>query len=301
MSGPAVLGVIRPPFLVLTPVCVLLGLAMVVVDGGSVDRVAAWIVLIGALSAHISVNALNEYEDFRSGLDLRTKRTPFSGGSGTLVAQPELAGQARAIGLVSLTLTAACGLVLSWRAGWGLLPIGALGLTLVYFYTTAINYQPWLCLIAPGLGFGPLMVIGTYYAVTGTWSWSAVVASAVPFFLVSNLLLLNQFPDLEADRSVGRDNLPVSLGIDRSLHVYGLFALLAYVILGLGVALGPLPYGSLIALATLPLAVLVYRCSRRAAAHSETLIPDIVPSLTLNVVLTLLTPALMSAGVLLGY
>ena len=300
MRYPIVLGVTRPPFLVLTPVCVLLGLATVIGDGIAVDWVAAWIALIGAMSAHVSVNALNEHEDFRSGLDLHTERTPFSGGSGTLVAYPALVDQARAIGLVSLGLTAACGSILLWRAGWGLLPIGALGLWLVYFYTSDINYHRWLCLIAPGLGFGPLMVLGTYYAITGTWSWSAVLASLIPFFLVSNLLLLNQFPDLEADRSVGRDNLPIALGIDRSLQVYGLFASLTFISLGIGVASGPLPRGALMALVTVPLAILIHRRVRRTADHGGSLTPDIVPSMALNVALTLLTPALVALGMLLS-
>ncbi|MCG6860046.1 MAG: prenyltransferase [Chromatiaceae bacterium] len=294
-----VLGVTRPPFLVLTPVCVFLGIAVVIGDGGSIDWLAAGIVLLGALSAHISVNALNEYEDFRSGLDLRTQRTPFSGGSGALVAQPALAEQARAIGLVFLGLTAGCGLVLLWRAGLGLLPIGVLGLTLVFFYTTDINHHRWLCLVAPGLGFGPLMVVGAYYGVTGTWSSSAVLASLIPFFLVSNLLLLNQLPDVEADRSVGRDNLPIALGIRRSLHVYGLFSLLAYVSLGLGVALSLLPPGALIASVTLPLAVVIHGGVGRTVDRGGSLTPDIVPSMALNVVLTLLTPALLAVGMLL--
>ena len=300
MRVPPILGVTRPPFLVLTPICVLLGFAMAIGDGVTLDWIAAGMVLVGGLSAHISVNALNEYEDFRSGLDLRTQRTPFSGGSGTLVANPELVVQARAIGLVALGLTAACGLVLLSRAGWGLLPIGALGMALVYFYTTAINYQRWLCLISPGLGFGPLMVIGAYYSVAGTWSWSAAAASAIPFFLVSNLLLLNQFPDVDADRAVGRDNLPIALGLGRSLQVYALFALLAYVSLGLGVALGPLPRGASLGFLTLPLAALTYQGVRRLIDRGDAVTPNIVPSLGRNVVLTLLTPVLLIAGVILG-
>jgi 1,4-dihydroxy-2-naphthoate octaprenyltransferase len=301
MCYPAILGVIRPPFLVLTPICVLVGIAVFVGEGGSVDWVAALVVLIGALSAHVSVNALNEYEDFRSGLDLRTQRSPFSGGSGTLVAQPALAGQARAIGLGSLGLTATCGSILLLRVGWGLLPIGALGLAIVYFYTSQINHHRWLCLIAPGLGFGPLMVVGTYYSVSGTWSWSAALASFIPFFLVSNLLLLNQFPDVEADRSVGRDNLPIALGIDRSLSVYGVFVALAYVSLGLGVALDLLPPGTLAAFATLPLAAMIYRGVRRMVDRGGSLTRDMVPSMALNVLLTLLTPTLLAVGALPGF
>lgn len=297
MSNPSVLGVTRPPFLILTPVCVLLGVAVTANGSLSVDWTAAAIAMLGALTAHVSVNALNEYEDFKSGLDLQTDRTPFSGGSGTLVLDPALAEQARLIGLATLALTAVCGLALAWRVGWGLVPVGLVGLALVYFYTSRINRHRWLCLIAPGLGFGPLMVGGTAYAASGTWTWSAAIASLVPFFLVSNLLLLNQFPDVSADRSVGRDNLPIALGLKPSLQVYGLFALLAYVSVLLGVGFGLLPHSALIALVTLPMAVQVYRGVRRILERGGLLRPEIVPPMGLNVVLSLLTPALLAAGV----
>ncbi|MEA3273842.1 MAG: prenyltransferase [Pseudomonadota bacterium] len=299
MRYPAVMGVTRPAFLVLTPVCVLLGLAAVATGGVAVDWFAAALTLIGAIAAHVSVNALNEYEDFRSGLDFRTDRTPFSGGSGTLVAHPELASQAQIIGLGSLFVSAACGLILLSRAGWGLLPVGLLGLALVCFYTTRINHNRFLCLIAPGLGFGPLMVVGTHYAVTGGWSLSAAVASLVPFFLVSNLLLLNEFPDAEADRSVGRDTLPVGAGLPYSLRVYGLFALFAYLSIALGVAVGALPGGALLGLLTLPVVVLVYAGVNKALKEGGSLVPRIAPLLGLNVAVALITPALVAIGLLL--
>jgi len=297
---PPILGVIRPSFLLLTPVCMLLGTAVAHASGVPLDWTACTVAMIGAVAAHVSVNALNEYEDFVSGLDLRTVRTPFSGGSGTLVANPALAETARMIGLGALMLTILCGLVLVWRVGWGLLPIGASGLLLVYFYTSKINRNRWLCLVAPGLGFGPLIVVGTHFAVTGTWSGSALLASLVPFFLVSNLLLLNQFPDVEADRAVGRDNLPVALGLQPSLLVYGLFSVLAFVSLGFGVVAGLLPPTVLIATTTLPIAVSVYRGVSSAIEAGGLLPSSLVPSMALNVVLTLFAPALLSLGLLLG-
>lgn len=125
---------IHPNYLVLTPVCVLLGLAAVKSAGLSIDWTAGIIAFIGALAAHVSVNALNEYGDFRSGLDFLTRRTPFSGGSGTLVDNPRLVGAARIIGLSTLALAAVSGGYLLWHTGWALLPLGLLGLALVYFF-----------------------------------------------------------------------------------------------------------------------------------------------------------------------
>ena len=108
MKLPPVLGPLRLPFVVLTPCCVAVGVATAYRSAGALDPAWAIWVLLGAIASHVSVNAFNEYFDFRSGLDGTTQRTPFSGGSGTLPAHPELAmttlvignSVARAFGLV---------------------------------------------------------------------------------------------------------------------------------------------------------------------------------------------------------
>ena len=80
------LGVARGRFLLLTLSCVALGIALAAsAPGGELVIGEAVLVLLGALAAHVAVNALNEWGDYRSGLDLQTRRTAFSGGSGTLV------------------------------------------------------------------------------------------------------------------------------------------------------------------------------------------------------------------------
>ena len=84
-------GPMRLPFLILTPACVLLGLGTAVWSAGRVNIFYFIAALIGAIFAHIRVNAFNEYFDFRSGLDSCTERTPFSSGSGTLPGKPEFA------------------------------------------------------------------------------------------------------------------------------------------------------------------------------------------------------------------
>ena len=56
------------------------------------------------------------------------------------------------------------------------------------------------------IDYGGVTWVGTDFALTGSYTWTAFLASLIPFFLVSNLLLLNQFPDVEADRSIGSCN-----------------------------------------------------------------------------------------------
>ncbi len=291
-----VLGPMRLPFLILPPACVLVGVGTALWTQGQVRVLHAVIAFVGAIAAHISVNALNEYFDYKSGLDFRTRPTPFSGGSGTLPTSPEAARSAWITGLVALGLAALVGVYFLTVWGLALLPLGLLGLILVFTYTNWITRSPLLCLIAPGLGFGTLMVMGTDFVLSGGYSWPAFVASLVPFFLVSNLLLLNQFPDVEADREVGRRHYPIVIGRKASSLIYGAFLLGTYLSIVAGWAFNVLPAWALLGLATLvlgvPTAVGVYR-------YAEDL-ERLAPYLGLNVILTVSTPLLMAIGLLIA-
>lgn len=70
----------RPQFLLLSVVLVLLGTA-IARNEGYFDGLKFILTTLGLLLAHASVNILNDYFDYKSGIDLQTTRTPFSGGS----------------------------------------------------------------------------------------------------------------------------------------------------------------------------------------------------------------------------
>jgi 1,4-dihydroxy-2-naphthoate octaprenyltransferase len=286
------LGPMRIPFLVLTPACVLLGLGTAVCTSGQVSILYFVLALIGAISAHISVNAFNEYFDFKSGLDYRTARTPFSGGSGTLPENPDMARSALNTALITFAVTGLIGLFFLYVRGLSLLPLGVVGLLVVFTYTPWLARNPLLSLIAPGLGFGPLMVMGTHFVLTGEYSWTAFIASLVPFFLVSDLLLLNQFPDVEADRSTGRKHFPIVVGRQSSTCIYGAFLLSAYLSIIFGVYFEYLPKLSLIGLVTIVIAVPAFVGAFRYAENIEKLLPY----MGLNVIINIITPVLVAVG-----
>lgn len=287
----------RPRFLILTPCCLLPAVAFAVAEKTPLSYPHLWLIFIGALAAHISVNMLNEYEDFKSGLDFNTRHTAFSGGSGTLPAAPELAAPVRLAAMVSLLLSVSIGIYFVWVRGWGLLPIGLPGIWLVYFYTSKITHSPLLCLIAPGLAFGPLMMSGAYYVLSGRYSLAVFSASLIVFFLVNNLLLLNQFPDLKADENAGRRHLPISIGRKHSARVYAAFLAAAYALLAVNVWLSFLPVYSLLGLLPVFLAVPAAKMAFEHADDADRL----QPALALNVAIALSTPVLMAVGIILPY
>ena len=287
---------VRLPFLALTPTCVLVGVSVAVYESYSINALYLGLAFVGALLAHIAVNVFNEYFDYQTGVDFKTVRTPFSGGSGVLVDGLLNPRSVYLLGILCVVVMVVIGGYFWYVHGPAILPLGLVGLATVYFYTTYITKSPLLCVIAPGLGFGPLMVMGTYFALTGTYSLAAGLASVVPFFLVSNLLLLNQFPDIEADASANRRHLPITIGKRGSSNVYAVLLLAAYVALVVSVLVKVLPYMALFGLLTLPLGFAVVGGVRKY--HDQ--IEKLIPVMGRNVLLTLLLPTLMAIGIIVS-
>ncbi len=288
----SILGPMRVPFLLLTPSCVTLGAGVSYWHTGKLDWVLFIFVLIGAICAHISVNAFNEYYDWKSGLDFKTLKTPFSGGSGTLPENPSSARYAITTAWISFIITLSLGVYFVWLRGLMLLPIGIAGLLSLILYTIWFTKNPILCLISPGLGFGIFMVMGTEFVLSGSYSWTGFIASLVPFFLVSDLLLLNQFPDVEPDRSVGRRHILIIYGFRAGSIIYGIFLGFAYLTIIIGVIFKYLPVASLLGYITIPLAIKAFM----GAYRYEDDIKGLMPSMGMNVLVNLLTPVLTAVG-----
>jgi 1,4-dihydroxy-2-naphthoate octaprenyltransferase len=285
---------IRAPFLLVTLVSVLVAVSVAVYQSYHINALYLGLAFLGALLSHVAVNVFNEYFDYKSGVDFKTMKTPFSGGSGVLPAGLLNPRSVYILGISCIAAIIAIGGYFIYAQGPLIIPVGVAGIITVYFYTTYITKSPLLCAIAPGLGFGPLMVLGTYFALTGHYSLAAGLASLVPGFLVSNLLLLNQFPDVEADASVSRRHFPITIGLAKSSLIYTAFVLAAYLALIISVEVGKLPDLALLGLVTLPLGLLVVMGVRKY--HNQ--IERLVPIMGRNVILTLSFPMLMAIGII---
>lgn len=294
-------AVARVNFLTLTLACLLLALALsYTLLGGVNGKIVGWVVAAGLL-AHVSVNAFNEYFDFHSGLDFETRKTPFSGGSGTLAQHPQIANAALVLACVSLLAVIASGLWIVKQTTTGLLWFGIPGVLLIYSYTQYINRYPVLCLIAPGLGFGVFLTLGASWALASEYpvlvansAWYGIVSAAtIVMLLVNNLLLLNQFPDVEADVSVGRKHFPIFIGRTSSTSIFVVQLLLSFVVLIIAVAANWLPFSALLALLSF---VLVPRLLRGVHEHANN-IPQLIPFLGLNVAVIHLFILLLALGI----
>jgi 1,4-dihydroxy-2-naphthoate octaprenyltransferase len=285
---------LRPPFLLLAVVLVPIGTA-VAWHQGSFSLTYFLLAWVGTVLAHISVNVLNDYFDYRSRLDFHTQRTPFSGGSGILTAGLLEPTKVYILGVASLVLAALTGVYFMIVRGWGLLPILLIGGLAAYFYTPFFS-RWYVGELLAGLGLGTLVVLGAYFVQTGGYSWEALVAALPPGFLTANLLLLNEFPDLEADSKVGRRNLVMALGTKKASWLYAALVAATYLCIILGVALHLMPFPALVGLLTLPVA---FKAVQGALQHHND-IPKLVPALGANVITILGTDMLLTVGYVLA-
>jgi 1,4-dihydroxy-2-naphthoate octaprenyltransferase len=288
------LGVARAPFLVLPVTLAMSGGAASAVDG-PFDVVRWLLALLGLTSLHVAVNVLNEWSDMRTGIDLATRRTPFSGGSGTLPERRLGSGQALAFGILAAVIGLAIGLWFVRIVGGVMLPFLILGGILVIGYTDVLARTAF-GEIAAGLGLGALPVSGFCLVQSGSVGATTLWASVPAFFMTFNLLLLNEFPDQEADRAGGRRNLVLLLGPRRAAWVYAVAALATPASIVLGVALEGLPAWAL--LGALPSVALV---KPLAWAFGDVSKPVPLPALGANVVWNLATNALLGTGLLIAF
>ncbi|NIC06187.1 prenyltransferase [Billgrantia bachuensis] len=291
----------RPNFLILAPLCAGLAITAALADGYSFATVDALLVLLGALLSHAAVNLFNEHHDFHSDLDEMTERTPFSGGSGSLPERPEAAESVHAAALACLLGVVLIGVWFLWRAGPVVLLYGLLGLGLVLAYTAWLTRRPWLCLLAPGVGFGLLMVLGAHQALTGALTSTALAAALVPTLMVSALLLINQLPDIDADRRVGRDHLAIRLGPRRAARLVAVLLALAFGVVPVAWLAGALPGAAWLMWLILPALVWLVRGLWRLPPEVERgELAPLLPLMGLNVALLLASLALLNIGLLVA-
>jgi len=282
----------RPPFLLLPLVLMGLVMATASYDGFVWSPYLMGLIALSAVMAHASVNLLNEAEAAASGLDDRTERTPFSGGSGALQAFPQYWSSVAGFGYFCLGMLFSFGLFFIYLRGLAVFYLGGMGLFLIVAYSRFITRSPGFSLIAPGLAFGPIMMVGSYYVLTGAVSVTIVGLSLLVFIWVNNLLLLNQFPDVEADHSVGRLNLVIAKGRASCSSLFRRALMVSYLGLALLMGLKILPMESLLGFLTLALA---WPLQVGVKNHYNDL--QQTPSLlALNVAVVLLTPALIALG-----
>jgi len=281
---------VRVPFLVLSVLLVLVGGAAACEDG-LFHPLRLFLTMVGVILAHIAVNLYNESSDHQTGIDFQTQRTPFSGGTGNLQKGRTSLRAVQFTALATLWIAFAIGIYLSWTSGWMLMVFIVIGGLVARFYTS--HLARWTTgEFGAGICLGTFVVLGTYYAQTGGLTSAVIWLSIPPGILTALLLLLNEFPDVEADLQGGRRHLVVVLGLRRAALVYTTALAVNYLILLWGVMSGFFPTSVLLTLLPLPLAFKAAHGALRFGGSVEKL----VPALGANVGLVLGTNLLLAVA-----
>ncbi|MEW6032217.1 MAG: 1,4-dihydroxy-2-naphthoate octaprenyltransferase [Bacillota bacterium] len=255
----------RVPFFTGSAVPVALGAAVAWYETGIFSPALFALTLLGAFLAHAGANMTNDYYDWRSGNDdVNRFRSMFNGGAGLIQERKLTPNQVHLAALAALGSAAVIGLYLASVAGPGVVVLMLAGGFMAYFYTGEPLRLAYYGVgeLMVGLSFGPLLVAGAYLVQTGTVS-PAVVAASVPVgLLITAVLYINQFPDYEADRAVGKAHWVVRLGSARAVAGLGVLLLATHLWVAGSVAVGLAPWPVLAALATAPLSLKAYRLTQ---------------------------------------
>jgi len=292
----------RANFLVLAVFLVAIGLAYAAKYqiNGTFNVLHALLLVLGTVLAHTSVNLFNEYSDFQTKIDFHTKRTPFSGGSGMMVAGNTSPKAVFAASVGTLLVAAAIGVFFTIVSHWFIGVITLIGAFAIVYYTKLLA-KLLLGELFAGLTLGSLVVIGAYVAMNGTPETAFTdlvplevwLMSVPPGILTALLLFLNEFPDAEADKKGGRNHLVIKLGKHKAAWVYVAGMVATFGIILLLPVFGISSWWVYLALLPLPVA---FKAAITAIKFGDNF-DKIVPALGQNVMVVLATDLLIALAV----
>ncbi len=293
------LKAIRAPFFTATIIPVTLGSIIAWYDTSNFAWARFWFTMIGVLFIHTGTNLANDYFDHTSGCDeANSTPTPFSGGSRVIQDGFIAPKKILYVSLALFIIGSAIGIYLNHLCeGNVILILGIIGVSLGFFYSVKsfhIGYGG-LGELAVGIGFGPLIVLGSYYAQTEILPLRIFLISLPIGILIALVVFINEFPDYLADKSVGKRTLVVRLGKKKAMALYHVLLASVYLAIGLLVVFKFLPVMSLIIFLSLPLAMKAFIVSR----ENFDKIYELLPANASTIGLHLLIGLLLSLGIAL--
>lgn len=290
---------IRVPFFTATIIPVILGSTLAWHQTDNFMWMRFWLTMLGALLIHAGTNLANDYFDHRWGNDrANLTPTPFSGGSRVIQEGLITPGSILSASLISFFLGGAIGLYLNFLSkGNAILILGIIGVFLGFFYTAKpfrIGYGS-LGELAVGIGFGPLMVMGSYYVQAQSLGFGVFLISIPVGILIAIVLFINEFPDYFADKSVGKKTMVVILGKRKAVVLYHILLAAVYLFIILFVIFKYLPLACLMVLLSLPLALKAFIISKKNFDKIYELLPANAATIGLHSIIGLL----LCAGIIL--
>jgi len=287
------LRIIRIRFLLASVIAVSLGLAINWWQTGNIEIFDAILIMCGVLSLHASVDLLNDYWDFKRGIDTVTQRTKMSGGTGVLPEGLLKPKQVYAAGIIFLLVGAAIGTYFVFTDGIIIGLILAFAVLSVYFYSTKI--VDWGLAEIFIVIKGTMIVIGTCFIQTTQITESAILGGIVVGILSSFVLFITSFPDHDADKAKGRKTLVINLGKQKACSLFWVFPIIFYSVSIFAIVIEIFPIYCLIILSTVPLLI---KFGKKLKQNYEKL-DKLLPIMSSTLVFSRVTGILLIVGFLL--
>ena len=274
------LRAIRIRFLLASVIAVSLGLSVTWWNSGTIEIFQAILTMGGVIALHASVDLLNDYWDFKRGIDTRTKRTGMSGGTGVL---PEGLLKPKSVYNAGILFLVAGGLIGGYFVVLHGVVIGvilAFAILSIYFYSTKIvNWGLAEVFVAVK---GTLIVMGTYYIQNSELTDVVVLSGIVVGVLSSLVLFVASFPDHDADKEKGRRTLVILFGRQKAVSIFYIFPIISYGIIIGCVAMSIIPIFCLISLAAIPVVISSIRKLKSSISDEDKIIPAMKSTLTFS-------------------
>jgi len=284
----------------ITPMVV--GLACAFIFSGSasvINLLWFFMAVVAIVFIETGKNTVNDYFDFVSGADRfidESHVTPFSGGRRVLTSNVLSKKEIIIIGILAFCGAGFLGLVMVIFKTPIILWVGIAGILISIFYTAPplkFCYRG-LGELSVGIVYGPLIVLGTYMLITEQFSVFPLLVSLPLGFLVANILVINEYPDYEADFLANKRNLVVIFGKQKAVHIYACLFGLSYASL-LPIVIYTRNFIFLIGFLTIPLAIkAVTNCKKNYDN-----IPLLLASNQMTIMIYMLTGVLMIACMLI--
>lgn len=256
----------RPFSFTASTVPVAVGGALAAVEG-LFDWTLFLVSLVAGVLLHIGTNVTNEIYDVRKGVD-----TIVSPRASHAIVKGRIADRdAYILAIASFAVAFALGLYLVSVRGWPVVALGIAGLIGGYTYTAPpfqYKFSPYGIPLVFML-MGPLMVVGSFYVITGTVSWSALAISIPVGFLVAAILHGNEWRDISEDARAGARTFSVRMGRQAAHWLYIALVVGAYIALTGAVLANLLPTWTLLAILSLPLLVRQIRSAEFGASGQQ--------------------------------
>jgi 1,4-dihydroxy-2-naphthoate polyprenyltransferase len=280
----------------------LLGSAMALAEGTTIFLLHFVLVIAGVTINHLGINMIDDVMDYRSSVDLQgnSDQNFFTGGSGVLTEGLLHDSQMLKAAGFCFLMTALVGAYLTYACGWPVLFFGLFGMACSIFYTAPPVRFGYRGLGELGLlvNFGPVIVMGSYFVQARNFALEPLIASLVPGLMMWSMIMINEIPDYEADRSGGKWNLVARYGKKAGVTFFGTGLAAAYAVLIIGVWTQILSPWVMAAFLSLPLAMKSFSVMTRHLHDPEAMAPA---NLAMIKVHALSVSAMVAAYVIEGF